>query len=154
MQHQIDFGEYRTTTYSSLGQLNSTALPNTHHHRACTIGLWDFLQVIFTLNKKTGGSPLSWRLRASSRPGTEFDTPGINTSIDPFRTNITISHSASWRENKVKTLVQIRYRYKLLFCGDLNETDMHIFWDCSLNNILWNIEISYNKQNIVFYCIS
>ncbi len=24
----------------------------------------------------------------------------------------------------------------------------------SLNNILWNIEISYNKQNIVFYCIS
>ncbi len=24
----------------------------------------------------------------------------------------------------------------------------------SLNNILWNIVISYNKQNIVFYCIS
>ncbi len=24
----------------------------------------------------------------------------------------------------------------------------------SLNNILWNIEISYNKQNIVFDCIS
>ncbi len=24
----------------------------------------------------------------------------------------------------------------------------------SLNNILCNIEISYNKQNIVFYCIS
>ncbi len=24
----------------------------------------------------------------------------------------------------------------------------------SLNNSLWNIEISYNKQNIVFYCIS
>ncbi len=24
----------------------------------------------------------------------------------------------------------------------------------SLNNILWNIEISHNKQNIVFYCIS
>ncbi len=24
----------------------------------------------------------------------------------------------------------------------------------SLNNILWNIEISYNEQNIVFYCIS
>ncbi len=24
----------------------------------------------------------------------------------------------------------------------------------SMNNILWNIEISYNKQNIVFYCIS
>ncbi len=24
----------------------------------------------------------------------------------------------------------------------------------SINNILWNIEISYNKQNIVFYCIS
>ncbi len=24
----------------------------------------------------------------------------------------------------------------------------------SLDNILWNIEISYNKQNIVFYCIS
>ncbi len=23
-----------------------------------------------------------------------------------------------------------------------------------MNNILWNIEISYNKQNIVFYCIS
>ncbi len=40
------------------------------------------------------------------------------------------------------------------FCGDPNETDMDIFWDCSLNNILWNIEISYNKQNIVFYCIS
>ncbi len=24
----------------------------------------------------------------------------------------------------------------------------------SLNNILCNIEINYNKQNIVFYCIS
>ncbi len=24
----------------------------------------------------------------------------------------------------------------------------------SLNNILWNIEVIYNKQNIVFYCIS
>ncbi len=24
----------------------------------------------------------------------------------------------------------------------------------SINNILWNIEISYNKQNIGFYCIS
>ncbi len=24
----------------------------------------------------------------------------------------------------------------------------------SMNNILWSIEISYNKQNIVFYCIS
>ncbi len=23
-----------------------------------------------------------------------------------------------------------------------------------MNNILWNIEKSYNKQNIVFYCIS
>ncbi len=83
MQHQIDFGEYRTTTYSSLGQLNSTALSNTHHHRACTIGLWDFLQVIFTLNKKARAPGLQL-----SR--TEFDIPGINISIDPFRANVTI----------------------------------------------------------------